>query len=104
MNKDEVKELAHRYDEDIVDWAYSAGWSDGYASAKNDYGKSKGRTTVHRATQEQRKANHTPDLSGWCECGRPILGPWSGFINFCPWCGKIIDWADSDVDKPDEAP
>lgn len=58
----------------------------------------KGIAHVHKATKEQIE-KHGLELSGWCDCGKPIEGRWAGWINFCPWCGKIIEWEDSKHEK-----
>lgn len=76
---------------DVFGCAYSDGYSDGYAKAKEDYGQSKGIAHVKRATPEEIK-QWGIELSGWCDCGKAIEGRWVGMANFCPWCGKIIEW------------
>lgn len=70
---------------------YSNGYTDGYNSAKEEYGHSKGIAYCKRATSEEIQ-KHGIDLHGWCTCGKPIEGRWVGMANFCPWCGKIMDW------------
>lgn len=57
--------------ERIFQSIYSNGYTDGYNFAKEEYGI---------------------DLHGWCSCGKPIEGRWVGMANFCPWCGRKIDW------------
>lgn len=32
------------------------------------------------------------ELWGWCDCGKAIEGRWVGLANFCPWCGRVIEW------------
>lgn len=76
---------------DIFDSAYSNGYSDGHAYAKEKFGKSKGIAHVKQATPEEIK-KYGIELHGWCDCGKPIEGRWVGMANFCPWCGKIIEW------------
>ena len=76
----------------------SEGYADGRKNAKEEYGNSKGIAHVHKATKEQIE-KHGLELSGWCDCGKPIEGRWAGWINFCPWCGKIIEWEDFKYEK-----
>lgn len=97
MDKQSAIEYAQRQATDAARIAYHSGWSDGYASAKDDFGKMRGKTTVHRASDEDREKWGDEELAGWCECGKPISARWAEFINFCPWCGKIIDWKDSKI-------
>lgn len=82
----------------LLDRAYSEGYADGRKNAKEEYGNSKGIAHVHKATKEQIE-KHGLELSGWCDCGKPIEGRWAGWINFCPWCGKIIEWEDFKYEK-----
>ena len=76
---------------DILRWVRSDGYSDGFNKAKEEFGKSKGIAHVHRGTPEEIES-HGIELWGWCDCGKPIEGRWVGMANFCPWCGKIIEW------------
>lgn len=32
------------------------------------------------------------ELWGWCDCGKAIEGRWIGLANFCPWCGRVMEW------------
>lgn len=85
--------------EEIFQSAYSDGYTDGYNKAKEKYGKSKGIAHCHRAKPEEID-QHGIDLWGWCDCGKPIIGRWAGLANFCPWCGKVIEWEkDEQMDK-----
>lgn len=76
---------------EILNWAYNDGYRDGKAQATADYGKAQGIAHCYGATPEEIET-YGMELWGWCQCGRPIIGRWAGFINFCPWCGKIIEW------------
>lgn len=78
--------------ERIFQSIYSNGYTDGYNSAKEKYGRSKGVAHCKRATNEQIQ-KYGIDLWGWCDCGKAIEGTWVGLANFCPWCGKIMDWS-----------
>lgn len=71
--------------------AYNDGFKSGYNTAKEKYGNSRGITHCHKATPEEIE-QHGIELWGWRECGKPIIGRWAGFANFCPWCGKVIEW------------
>lgn len=77
--------------EQVFQSAYSDGYAEGYNSAKEKFGQEKGITHCHRATPEE-VDRHGIDLWGWCECGKAIEGRWVGLANFCPWCGKIMEW------------
>lgn len=72
------------------------GYSEGKETAKKEYGQSKGIAHCRKATQEERE-RHGLELLGWCDCGKPIEGRWVGLANFCPWCGKIIEWEKEDT-------
>lgn len=79
---------AHR----LFDSIYSDGYTDGHNSAKEKYGQhERGTAHVKRATPEEIE-KHGIELHGWCDCGRPIEGRWVGMANFCPWCGRVIEW------------
>lgn len=75
--------------------AYSEGYVDGEKAAKESYGQSKGIAHCHKATLDEMD-EWGLELWGWCDCGKPILGLWVGHANFCPWCGKIIEWERGD--------
>jgi hypothetical protein len=77
--------------EEIFNSVYSNGYKDGYADAKAEYSNSKGVAHCQRATKEEIQENGI-ELQGWCDCGKPIEGRWIGMANFCPWCGKIMEW------------
>lgn len=96
--KDQTKQNLLDQASKLLDRAYSEGYAEGRKNAKEEYGNSKGIAHVHKATKEQIE-KHGLDLSGWCDCGKPIEGRWAGWINFCPWCGKIIEWEDSKHEK-----
>lgn len=104
MSEQDAIEYAQSRAKDAARTAYSAGWSAGFESAKEDYGKIRGRVTIRRASEEDRKKWDDDTLAGWCECHKPISSTWAGFVNFCPWCGRIIDWKNSEIgsDKDDE--
>lgn len=87
-------EYQERLINELLSNVRSEGYSDGYNTAKKDYGQSKGIAQCTPATPEEIQ-EHGTDLVGWCSCGGPINGRWSGLINFCPWCGKIIEWPKS---------
>lgn len=85
-----------------IDNAYSDGWSDGYAKARQDYADAgKGIAKCERATPEEvRKWGSA--LFGFCtECHKAIEGRWVGLGNFCPWCGRAMEWHDKE-EKEDE--
>lgn len=86
--------------ESIFNSAYNDGYSAGEAKAKEEYSQSKGIAHVKRATPEDIE-RWGIELSGWCDCGNAINGRWSGLINFCPWCGKIIQWENPDEKAED---
>lgn len=71
--------------------AYLKGYSDGIDQAKKKYGDFKGIAHMKRATKEEIE-QWGIELVGWCDCGKAIEGRWVGMANFCPWCGKIMDW------------
>lgn len=75
----------------ILKRVYSQGYSAGLAAGKEKFGQEKGITSCQRASKEDVERYGT-ELFGWCSCGRPIEGRWVGAINFCPWCGKLIEW------------
>lgn len=95
MLNERIKQNLSSQASDLLDRAYSEGYSDGKKNAKEEYGNSKGIAHVHRATEEQIERYGT-ELHGWCDCGKPIEGRWVGGINFCPWCGKIIEWEEKE--------
>ncbi|MCM1200244.1 MAG: hypothetical protein NC548_31285 [Lachnospiraceae bacterium] len=86
--------------ERTLQWVRSDGYKDGYNKAKEEYGQSKGITHCHRATKEEVE-RHGIELHGWCDCGKPIEGRWVGLANFCPWCGKIMEWVKEDENNSD---
>lgn len=78
--------------EEIFNSAYSNGYSDGFKKAKEEYGQhSRGTAHVRMATPEQVE-RWGVELHGWCNCDKPIEGRWVGLANFCPWCGRVIEW------------
>lgn len=77
---------------EMLDDVYSKGYSIGFEKAKEKYGKySRGTAHVKRATNEETEM-HGIELFGWCDCGKPIEGRWVGMANFCPWCGRVMEW------------
>ena len=84
--------------EQIFQSAYSDGYTDGFNKAKEKYENHRGITHCHRAKPEEID-RHGIELWGWCDCGKPIEGRWAGFANFCPWCGRVIEW---DLEKRKE--
>lgn len=98
QEKTNLKEnrLKRIFDE-IFECSYDLGWKHGEKHAKLDYGESKGVAHVTKATKKDIKECGT-ELFGWCDCGKPIEGRWVGMANFCPWCGKIIEWQNTDTD------
>lgn len=85
---------------DLLECAYSEGYSAGFEQAKKDYGVDKtGVAHWERATKEQIES-WGPELVGWCDCGKPIEGRWVGHANFCPWCGKTIVWGNETENSP----
>lgn len=93
MNK-EIKQNVSSQISSLVNKMYSIGYMDGRNSIKQDCDNSNGIAHVHKATDDEieRFGN---ELHGWCDCGSPIEGRWVGYIKFCPWCGKIIQWNDN---------
>lgn len=79
----------------FFDIVRNEGYSAGKEEAKKMYGQSKGIAHCKKATQEECD-RHGIELWGWCDCGKPIEGRWVGLANFCPWCGKIIEWKKED--------
>lgn len=79
--------------EQILYYARQDGYTDGHEAAKQKYGAhQRGIAKCTMATPEEVERWGT-DLAGWCtECNKPINGSWSGIINFCPWCGRVIEW------------
>ena len=78
--------------EEIFSCAYSNGYADGYKEAKEQFGQhSRGTAHIELATPEQVK-RWGKELFGWCDCGRAIEGRWVGLANFCPWCGRVMEW------------
>lgn len=78
--------------DELLENVRKEGYEQGYADATKKYAEAnKGTTVITPATPEEIK-EHGSDLTGWCKCGRPINGRWSGLINFCPWCGRIVTW------------
>ena len=89
-------DYARRCAEDAINAARTDGYEAGFNQAKENYGNAgNGIAHCHRATDEEIEM-HGIELWGWCECGRPIIGRWAGLANFCPWCGKIIEWEKED--------
>ena len=86
----------------LIDGAYSHGWADGYDIAKEEYANAnKGIAKCKRATPEDRE-RWGLELYGWCtECNKAIEGRWVGLGNFCPWCGRAMEWHDKE-EKEDE--
>lgn len=77
---------------EIFQTAYSDGYADGFEKAKEEYAHhSRGIAHCHRATKEEVE-KYGFELHGWCDCGKPIIGRWAGLANFCPWCGRVIEW------------
>ena len=67
-------EYYDRMAKDLCNKAYSDGYSDGVNRGKEQI-ESWGR-----------------ELWGWCDCGKAIEGRWVGLSNFCPWCGRVMEW------------
>lgn len=82
----------------ILKRVYSQGYSAGLAAGREKFGQEKGIAYCQRASTEDMEKYGT-ELFGWCSCGRPIEGRWVGAINFCPWCGKIIEWKSKENDN-----
>ena len=78
---------------DVLTSAHNHGYAEGFDRAKREYGESRGIAHCHRATQEEVEM-HGVELWGWCDCGKPIEGRWVGMANFCPWCGKVMEWGE----------
>ena len=77
---------------EIFQTAYSDGYTDGFDKAKEEYAQHSRETAYcTRATAEEIE-KYGIELHGWCDCGKPIEGRWVGMANFCPWCGKVMDW------------
>ena len=87
----ELSDYEKRTVNDLLRYAKSKGYSQGFDDAKKRYAEMRGIVHCTRASQEDIE-EYGIDLAGWCECGKPINGRWAGMINFCPWCGKIIEW------------
>lgn len=89
-----MKDWIMRDCERLATRIHNAGYEEGCAAAKKHYGQAgNGIAHCRRATDEERKT-HGKELWGWCNCGKPIVGRWAGLANFCPWCGKVIEWED----------
>lgn len=85
-------EYYDRMAKDLYNKAYSDGYSDGVRRGKEQYGQhSRGAAHCTRATKEQRET-WGMELWGWCDCGKAIEGRWIGLANFCPWCGRVMEW------------
>ena len=68
-------EYYDRMAKDLYNKAYSDGYSDGVNRGKEQYGQhSRGTAHCTRATKEA------------------IEGRWVGLANFCPWCGRVMEW------------
>ena len=91
-----MKNIEHynRMAKELYDRAYSDGYEDGMRNGKKEYGQhSKGTAHCKRATREQIESwGGGEELWGWCDCGKAIEGRWAGLVNFCPWCGRVIEW------------
>lgn len=88
----------HRDIDDALKRAYNDGYSEGHKYAKEKYANYRGIAHCHKATLEEID-QHGIDLWGWCECKNPIIGRWAGLANFCPWCGKVIEWGKINEEK-----
>ena len=85
-------EYYDRMAKDLYNTAYSDGYKDGVKRGKEQYGQhSRGVAHCTRATEEQRET-WGRELRGWCDCGKAIEGRWVGLANFCPWCGRVMEW------------
>lgn len=81
---------------DLYNKAYSDGYKDGISKGKEKYGQhSRGTAHCRVATQEEIE-QWGKELWGWCDCGKSIEGRWVGLANFCPWCGRVMDWEKED--------
>lgn len=83
---------------DIFESAYNDGYAEGFAKAKEEYGQTRGIAHCYKARQEETE-KYGIELWGWCECKKPIIGRWAGLANFCPWCGKVIEWKDPEKNE-----
>ena len=89
-------EYYNRMAKELYDRAYSDGYKDGVKRGKEQYGQhSRGTAHCTRATREQIESWGT-ELWGWCDCGKAIEGRWIGLANFCPWCGRVMEWDDKE--------
>ncbi len=88
-------EYYDRMAKELYDRAYSDGYGDGLSKGKQEYGQQRGIAHCHKAKPEEID-EHGIDLWGWCDCGKPIIGRWAGLANFCPWCGRVIEWNDKE--------
>lgn len=85
-------EYYDRMAKDLYNKAYSDGYGDGLKYGKEKYGQhSRGTAHCTRATREQIES-WGKELWGWCDCGKAIEGRWIGLANFCPWCGRVMEW------------
>ena len=76
----------------IIDYAFKDGYSQGVYDGAHKSENSKGIVHIRKATKDER-IKFGENLVGWCNyCKNSIEGQWAGSTNFCPWCGKIIDW------------
>lgn len=88
-------EYYDRMAKELYDRAYSDGYGDGLSKGKQEYGQQRGIAHCHKAKNEEIE-KHGIDLWGWCDCGKPIIGRWAGLANFCPWCGRVMEWEGKD--------
>ncbi|MCI5792830.1 MAG: hypothetical protein MR011_06160 [Lachnospiraceae bacterium] len=90
----EYKDNAVKRLTDELNRAFNAGVQRGFARAKKEYGQKKGIVKITRLSPEKQAEvnaswNHAWNIDAWCECGRPLEH--LALINFCPFCGKIIE-------------
>ena len=83
-----------------IEYVYSDGYSAGYSYAKEEFGShERVIAKCKRATMEQIEKFGT-ELYGWCtECEKALEGRWVSLINFCPWCGRVIEWNNRDSEE-----
>lgn len=96
----EYKDNAVKRLTDELDRAFNAGVKRGFARAKKEYGQDRGIVKVTWLAPEEKEKvckmwHRTWDIDAWCECGKPLEH--LALINFCPFCGKIIE-----IEKEDE--
>lgn len=92
MSLEQLKKTASKDVNDFLRIAYNIGYKKGMQKAMDAIReKNDGVTTLVEATEEQEQKWSYCNLKAWCEkCEKGISG-WWGMIDFCPYCGRMID-------------